>query len=199
MFGYCGNLGHPTDPESGLIYMRARFYEPWTGRFLSEDRAGDGKNLYIYVYNMPPTSVDQSGQSILSAAIMVAFMIFEIWRWTGSLEIESAWSRANVLYRETDIQNLLPWSDLIPGLQGYWPVISGVVGGAISSVLKTFGIAKLLKHGLPALSQIGNSATKGAVKGGVLSTVTTGIALGTEIYLLGYAYQLRLGWYIDYF
>ena len=61
MFGYCGNLGHPTDPESGLIYMRARFYEPWTGRFLSQDKANQGPNWFIYCGNSPATYIDESG------------------------------------------------------------------------------------------------------------------------------------------
>jgi RHS repeat-associated protein len=61
MFGYCGNLGHPTDPENGLIYMRARFYEPWTGRFLSEDSAKDGVNWYSYAANRPSDAADASG------------------------------------------------------------------------------------------------------------------------------------------
>ncbi len=62
MFGYCGNLGHPTDPENGLIYMRARFYEPWTGRFLNQDPAFDGKNWYVYCANAPTSYVDATGQ-----------------------------------------------------------------------------------------------------------------------------------------
>jgi RHS repeat-associated protein len=63
MFGYCGNLGHPTDPENGLIYMRARFYEPWTGRFLSEDPARDGSQFYIFADNAPTANVDSTGKS----------------------------------------------------------------------------------------------------------------------------------------
>ncbi|MCS6862264.1 MAG: hypothetical protein NZT92_18320 [Abditibacteriales bacterium] len=31
-FRYVAAVGHPTDEESGLIYMRARYYEPTTGR-----------------------------------------------------------------------------------------------------------------------------------------------------------------------
>lgn len=58
MFGYCGNLGHPTDPENGLISMRARFYKPWTGRLLSEDPARDGWNWYGYAGNSPTATVD---------------------------------------------------------------------------------------------------------------------------------------------
>ena len=34
---YCGNLGHIQDDETGLIYMRARYYEASSGRFISED------------------------------------------------------------------------------------------------------------------------------------------------------------------
>ena len=36
---YCGQLGHKQDDVSGLIYMRARYYEPGSGRFVSEDPA----------------------------------------------------------------------------------------------------------------------------------------------------------------
>jgi len=60
---YCANLGHVTDDESGLIYMRARFYEPWTGRFVSEDPAMDGSNWFMYARNAPIGSVDFNGKN----------------------------------------------------------------------------------------------------------------------------------------
>jgi len=60
---YCANLGHVTDDESGLIYMRARYYEPSTGRFLSEDPARDGANWYVYCWNEPVGRADYSGKS----------------------------------------------------------------------------------------------------------------------------------------
>lgn len=59
---YCGNLGHQQDDESGLIYMRARYYEPGSGRFISEDPARDGMNWYAYCENNPINRVDSSGQ-----------------------------------------------------------------------------------------------------------------------------------------
>ncbi len=60
---YCANLGHRQDDESGLTYMRARYYEPTTGRFVSEDPAMDGGNWYAFAKNQPTVLADPSGRS----------------------------------------------------------------------------------------------------------------------------------------
>jgi RHS repeat-associated protein len=60
---YCANLGHKQDDESGLIYMRARYYEPTSGRFVNEDVAKDGSNWFVYCMNSPYTKVDYSGKN----------------------------------------------------------------------------------------------------------------------------------------
>lgn len=60
---YCANLGHVADDDTGLIYMRARYYEPGTGRFISEDPARDGWNWYSFCANDPVQNVDESGKS----------------------------------------------------------------------------------------------------------------------------------------
>src|SRR5262249_27514185 len=52
------------DPLLGLYYDRARYYNPATGRFLSEDPSGFGAgdaNLYRYVGNSPTNATDPSG------------------------------------------------------------------------------------------------------------------------------------------
>jgi hypothetical protein len=43
--------------------MRARYYEPWTGRFISEDPAMDGQNWFAYCSNDPVNRHDPSGNS----------------------------------------------------------------------------------------------------------------------------------------
>ncbi len=56
-----GYRGEYTDSESGLIYLRARMYDPATGRFLTEDPAHDGDNWYVYCSNNPIVFVDPTG------------------------------------------------------------------------------------------------------------------------------------------
>ncbi len=56
--------GREFDPETGDYYYRARYYDPQSGRFRSQDpigfAAGD-MNLYRYVGNSSPNFVDPSG------------------------------------------------------------------------------------------------------------------------------------------
>ncbi|ARU39876.1 hypothetical protein CCB80_02120 [Armatimonadetes bacterium Uphvl-Ar1] len=74
---YVANLGHVQDDESGLIYMRARYYEPESGRFVSEDPARDKGNWYMYSSNDPVNKFDYSGKSEVTGrdiAQLFAFM-----------------------------------------------------------------------------------------------------------------------------
>ncbi len=57
-FRYCGEY---FDEESGLIYLRNRYYNPETQRFITEDPIQDGLNWYAYCYNNPITFVDPTG------------------------------------------------------------------------------------------------------------------------------------------
>ena len=68
--GSSGSLVNPfqytareSDSETGLYYYRARYYDPTTGRFLTEDpiRFGGGINFYDYVANGPVLFVDPLG------------------------------------------------------------------------------------------------------------------------------------------
>jgi len=54
-------LGHPSEDETGLTYMRARYYDPAVGRFISEDQERDGGNWFEYARSSPTTRVDRTG------------------------------------------------------------------------------------------------------------------------------------------
>ncbi len=60
---YCASLGHKADDETGFIYMRARYYEPSTARFLSEDPSHYGQNWFSYSNCDPVNYRDYSGRS----------------------------------------------------------------------------------------------------------------------------------------
>lgn len=59
-FRYVGTLG-VMDEANGLLFMRARYYDPETGRFLSEDPVWD-VNLYVYANSNPITNIDPAGK-----------------------------------------------------------------------------------------------------------------------------------------
>ena len=57
-FRYAGEY---QDSETGNYYLRARYYDPETERFISEDSAQYGKNWYTFCGNNPVNMVDPSG------------------------------------------------------------------------------------------------------------------------------------------
>jgi len=64
--------GHVLDPNSGLIYMEARYYDPVIGRFLSTDPVpvnglGLNFNRYNYANNNPYAYVDPDGRTFVLA------------------------------------------------------------------------------------------------------------------------------------
>jgi RHS repeat-associated protein len=66
---YVGGLGHPTEDDTGLIYMRARWMDPVTGTFVSEDRKRDGANWFMYVGAGPTGNVDANGNTLVALPI----------------------------------------------------------------------------------------------------------------------------------
>jgi RHS repeat-associated protein len=63
------------DPETGLYYYRARYYDAKAGRFITRDPIGfEGGdiNVYVYVGNNPVNFVDPSGETVTKAPSMTS-------------------------------------------------------------------------------------------------------------------------------
>ena len=62
-YRFVGSLGVRTDFDTGLIYMRNRWYDSALQRFISRDPIGlgGGSNLYSYVGNSPTNYIDPIG------------------------------------------------------------------------------------------------------------------------------------------
>jgi RHS repeat-associated protein len=72
-FLFNGKFGVMTDPD-GLLYMRARFYNPYLCRFISADPSGFGGGLNFYAYaNANPVSyLDPFGLGAVSDNLLVS-------------------------------------------------------------------------------------------------------------------------------
>jgi len=64
-----GYTGHVNDPDTGFVYMQARYYDPAVGKFLSVDpvmpRSGNTFNFnrYAYANNNPYRNIDPDGRA----------------------------------------------------------------------------------------------------------------------------------------
>jgi RHS repeat-associated protein len=66
--------GQYFDYDAGLVYLRSRFYDPYTGLYLQRDPKDyeDSVNPYAFVMNSPTTLRDPSGKSVESAVELAA-------------------------------------------------------------------------------------------------------------------------------
>lgn len=73
-FGFAGGHGYQRDPDSGLMLLGARYYDPSIGRFISRDPIGyeGGLNLYAYCNGDPVNAVDPDGED---------------WRWAITIKV----------------------------------------------------------------------------------------------------------------
>ena len=93
-FRYCGEY---FDKETATVYLRARYYDPSTGRFTQRDSlAGNitdplSLNLYTYCANNPVFFCDPSGHFVVEAAL--ATTAAAAMTWLAASAIESSRSK----------------------------------------------------------------------------------------------------------
>ena len=79
---YRGYYYDDYENENGLYYLEARYYDPETGRFISQDSIDfivpehlTGLNLYAYCNNNPVMYSDPSGCLVFTTALLIAIGI----------------------------------------------------------------------------------------------------------------------------
>jgi RHS repeat-associated protein len=82
--------GHPQDPETGLVYAGARYYDPVIGRFMAVDPANFTEknphsfNRYAYGNNNPYRYVDPDGNVPVDTVIDAGFVIYDFGQFLGA-------------------------------------------------------------------------------------------------------------------
>ncbi len=102
--------GEYYDAETGFTYLRARYYDPTIGRFISDDPIRDGLNWYAYANNNPIMFVDPWG---LWAEDVHYTKTLEVITVKGNTETPEYREIIAKACRDTDTGGLsqMPWGD----------------------------------------------------------------------------------------
>ena len=149
VFRFCGEY---YDTETGTVYLRARYYDPSIGRFISRDSfAGNladplSLNLYTYCANNPLLYVDPSGHSlkdILKNVKKVANEVIDFGK-TALKETAKEISESAGTYAFAATVTQVDSPALGPG-----DIIGGGIAGKelAKNIFKGVGTALLLKFG----------------------------------------------------
>ena len=165
--------GEQIDKDTGLQYLRARYYNPIDGRFISVDPIPSNLiepqklNHYIYAINNPLRYIDPKGESIIGAAIF-AVTTFAIGVNVGVY----GQALSDVLDNMAEMRAPTDWE--FSDLATYWASglsggASGVLGGLFGLGGKAVGSASqpFLKDYLDDgnLNDLENDVSKGSQKG----------------------------------
>jgi RHS repeat-associated protein len=111
--------GEQMDPETGLQYLRERYYDPGDGRFISEDpfqsisSFTQSQNKYIYSFNNPILLFDPTGEFAVAGAIIVVLFVGTVYvgaeklyehaeKWAEDRGKGIGWSKEDILFDENE-------------------------------------------------------------------------------------------------
>ncbi|KAF1084288.1 tRNA(Glu)-specific nuclease WapA precursor [Sporotomaculum syntrophicum] len=153
--------GEYYDDESGLYYLRARYYDPTVGRFISRD-SNEGSitnplslNLYVYCYSNPLNYLDPTGHSAKEVWQGFKLGIGEIYNgdnWQSSWAAVKTTPEGAIIYVREGLvgpenydeltNDVLSWADAKAGASAAASFVVGKV-----KVLK--GAGKVVSRGTP--------------------------------------------------
>ncbi len=168
-FQFSGALGVTTDAD-GLVYMRARYYDPVTGRFDSTDPLNikGGINLYDYVGSAPTLAVDPQGEFLILIIPVVGGLIGGIADAYNAKDGESVGGAFLQGFASGFVGTAVGVGvGLIPGVG---PILAGAIGS---------GVANIIDQEIDAYNhntnfdwgQLGLAVGTGGIGGGLFPTV----------------------------
>lgn len=173
--------GYYYDVETGFYYLKSRYYDPETGRFISQDsidyadpEAINGLNLYAYCGNNPVMNVDPTGTFFL-ACLLVGLIVGAI---AGA--VIGGVQAAEAGYTGWDLVGAIFMGAVIGGAFGAIAgALVGLGGAMIGSGLSAISGA----GGLLALAGGGTAAAVAA--GGVVSAGLGAVVVGGGLAIAG--------------
>jgi len=167
-FRYCGEY---YDAETGSIYLRARYYDPSIGRFISRDSYGGeaadplSLNRYTYCHNNPILNFDPTGHSIRSS-------LSKAW---GSVK---QWGKDRADDWKTGIGILENSNPAGKTFASYSHGVVDTLGSQISAIRHPVKTAKSMISGVKSLA----NDPVGSVKGMAIEKYNSLCSLGKDIY-----------------
>jgi RHS repeat-associated protein len=166
-----GFTGHVNDPDTGLVYMQQRYYDPVAGRFLSVDpvttdaKDGTSFNRYVYGNSNPYKYTDPDGRYSLSWESVPGF--------GGGVTVGYD-ARTTELAITVNLGAGLSGGtmvDLRPGENGRAPLANGTQAGVAGLAVNSYG-----KAGAELRTPVGTAAVGAKVTAG--KDLTTGGTVG---------------------
>jgi len=168
---YCANIGHKQDDESGLIYMRARYYEPTSGRFVSQDPGMQGVNWFTYCGNDPVNRVDTTGMfweeaMAFAMGFLIAATIAYAKTWdTGKACLAGLVSGISCAVISS-VSNYIGKAALAGSLSTAWACVARVTVGTACNIAASFLISLITEDDFGLLDII-LSGVSGGLGGGL--------------------------------
>lgn len=137
LFRYVGRFGVMYEDEA-LAFMRARYYDPEIGRFLSEDPIWS-TNLYLYADNNPMMRIDPQGEN--AAAIFTNIM-----GWVGTTYTFADFAAFGIdLDSQTGVNNYaMSWASVSASLVGVILGSANPVGAVATCLSAGISIGQLI-------------------------------------------------------
>ena len=167
-FRYCGEY---YDTETETIYLRARYYDPSIGRFISRDSYGGeaedplSLNRYTYCHNNPILNIDPTGHSIRSS-------LSKAW---GSVK---QWGKDRADDWKTGIGILENSNFVGKTFASYSHGVVDTLGSQISAIRHPVQTAKSMISGVKSFA----NDPVGSVKGMAIEKYNSLCNLGKDIY-----------------